>query len=325
MELPQLLQREYLTRRDVLAAGGNDRDIQAARRSGELTRIRSGIYVDSKVWNALRADGKQRVCTHAVLDRLGDGYVATHTSAVAEHRIALYGHDPLETHVTHRAGGTARRENGIVFHTGPIGDEDVVDIDGRLYSKPARALWEHAMINGVENAVVSLDSGLHLKKCVPEALGELAGTFAHWPGSRTARLAVRMCDGRSGSVGESRSRYKFVRHGIPTPELQYEVRKSNGVLIAYTDFAWLKYRHIGEFDGVVKYDTDSSWVENPKFEVFKEKLREDDVRDELWGVSRWGWRQLDPPYLEPWLHGLRLKLEQSERLYGHNAVHIPLS
>lgn len=325
MDLPRIVQREYLTRKDVLADGGNDRDIREARKSGEITVIRAGVYVPTSIWQHLSAGERQRVVTHAVLDRLGDGYAGTHASAVAEHDISLYGNDPGLIHVTHRAGGKARRENRIVFHEGPISDDDLVCIDGRLYAKPARALWEHAMTVGPEEAVVSLDSALHLKKCSMPQLAEFHRAFMHWAGSRTARLAMLLCDGRAGSVGESRSRYKFFRYSIPKPELQYEVRNSSGTLIAVTDFAWLKQRHIGEFDGKLKYDMRSEWVEDPKFEVVKEKYREDAVRDELFGFSRWGWQHLDPPYLEPWLKGLLAKLDRSEHLYGRNAVHIPLS
>lgn len=325
MELPKPIGREFITRSEILAAGGNDRDIRAARRAGEIVRLRHGAYTEARAWQNLRPEERHRVLTHVVLDRLGDGFAATHTSAAAEHNIALYGHDLTVVHVTHRSGGCGRRENGIVFHTGPITDDALVDKDGRHYSAPTRALWETAMIGGVESSVVSLDWALRLRLSSKEALREAGGQFASWSGSRNARLAMSLCDGRSGSVGESRSRYKFYRHGIPAPELQYEIRKSNGILIAYTDFAWLRQRHIGEFDGKLKYDIKSEWVEDPKSELLKEKGREDNVREELWGVSRWGWVDLDPPRLAPWLNGLRFKLDQSERLYGRNAVHIPLS
>ncbi len=324
MDLPKPIVRDFVTRHDVLVAGGDDRDIRAAIRAGEITAVRAGAYVSTNAWLALDAVERHRLRTRIVLHQRGTAYAATHTSSAVEHDIDLYGQDLSVVHLTHRCGGRGRRENGIVYHEGPIGDESLTEIDGALYSNPTRAMWEVALISSVESALVSLDCALRLKSTSKNALHEIGGPFRNWSRSRNARLAILLCDGRSGSVGESRSRYQFVRHGIPAPELQYEVRNSNGILIAYTDFAWLEYRHVGEFDGHVKYDLKSKWVKDPKFEVIKEKLREDEVRDELLGFSRWGWAELDPPRLDPWLRGLQRSLERSRRLYTRNGVHIPL-
>jgi hypothetical protein len=71
------------------------------------------------------------------------------------------------------------------------------------------------------------------------------------PGVPVARRVVAFADGRSESVGESRSRVAIAAAGLPPPELQWSMRLDHGM--AYTDFAWPELRTVGEFDGRVKY------------------------------------------------------------------------
>ena len=73
--------------------------------------------------------------------------------------------------------------------------------------------------------------------------------------------------------------------------LQWRVRCAG--LIAYTDFAWLKQRTIGEFDGKIKYGCLVKPGQDPGDVVFAEKLREDAIRDEDLEVVRWTWAVLD--------------------------------
>jgi hypothetical protein len=123
------------------------------------------------------------------------------------------------------------------------------------------------------------------------ALEEGAGTR----GTRAARRVVAAADGRSESVGESRSRAVMYQLGMPLPDLQVEVRRPDGQLVGRCDFGWRTDRLLGEFDGRVKYGRLLAPGQEPGDAVFAEKRREDALRDEGWGMVRWVWRDLDAP------------------------------
>jgi hypothetical protein len=119
---------------------------------------------------------------------------------------------------------------------------------------------------------------------------ELAGT----PGSRAATRAVTFADGRSESVGESRSRVLLHRLGLAPSALQRTIHSASGLFLGRADFAWEDERVVGEFDGRVKYGRARRPGHDPADVVFEEKRREDAIRDEDWGVVRWTWSDLVP-------------------------------
>ena len=102
-------------------------------------------------------------------------------------------------------------------------------------------------------------------------------------------------DGRSESVGESRSRVILHRWKLAPSALQFEVHSRDGVLLGRSDFAWEVDRLLGEFDGRVKYGRLLRPGQQSGDAVFDEKRREDAIRDEDWGVVRWVWAELGRP------------------------------
>ena len=137
-------------------------------------------------------------------------------------------------------------------------------------------------------------------RALARGLDALADRFARFPGSGHGRTALRLADPRSESVGESVTRVKFFRFGIPIPELQHKVFDSAGtgrhrglLLGADTD-------HLGEFDGKVKYLKYLRPGESPSDCVFREKRREDRMRAGSRGMSRFVWASsCIPPCGEP--------------------------
>jgi hypothetical protein len=116
-----------------------------------------------------------------------------------------------------------------------------------------------------------------------------------WPGTQHLHLVTRLVDGRSGSVGESRSKYFFYANGFPAPELQFPVYDGR-TLVGTTDFAWPALGLLGEFDGRVKYGRLLRPGEDPGDAVFREKRREDLLRRLTgWRVVRLVWADLEHP------------------------------
>ena len=114
------------------------------------------------------------------------------------------------------------------------------------------------------------------------------------------------------------------RHHVPHPELQYIVEDIHGQFIARTDFAWIDARHTGEFDGLAKYGRLNPYATDAGQQITDEKEREDRVRDQNLGMSRWVWAGLDAGVRARTAEGILRGIEQSRRLYTRNATIIPL-
>ncbi len=314
----------YIFRHDLIEYGLRDRDIRLAVRSGLLTRLRHGTYAPTSLVAPLSPEAKHVLVAYAVVDKLGPGVALSHHSAALVHTPQSFGVDLDLIHVTQLSGRHGRKEAGVVFHVGDTSEEDLVEIDGRLIVAPARAAFESACRSSTEAGMVTMSSMMHDGNVAGEELEELGAKWERWPGSRNARLAIRLADGRCESVGESRSLFMFWREGIPRPETQVVIRTKDGQHVARSDFAWLLYRHTGEFDGLFKYGRLNSYARDPGRAITDEKKREDLVRSLMLGMSRWTWAGLDEKRRAATARSILQGLEQSKRLYARNATYIPL-
>lgn len=74
-------------------------------------------------------------------------------------------------------------------------------------------------------------------------------------------------------------RFLFWEYGIPMPALQVRVHDDRGGLVGISDFAWEDAKLLGEFDGKVKYERHLRAGETSADAVFREKRREDLMRE----------------------------------------------
>ena len=318
--------RGYATRAEFLGSGYTDRDLRSAVRTGQLKRLRHGVYVHAAEHAKLTPEQRHSILVRSVADKLGPAVAVSHQSACALHGLAMYGHPLDKVHVTRLDGSAGRTEHGIVHHVGHvIRDNDLEEVNGVLIMKPARAVFEASTVGTVESAIVVMDSGLHRGIVTEHELTDLTGRLWNWQGARGARYALSLADGRSESPGESRSRYLFRREGLPVPDLQVPIYDAYGQLIGYSDFGWLEYRHLGEFDGLIKYGGLPGDPRSPQQVVFDEKRREDAMRSQMLGMSRWTWPEIAPEREHRTAQRIAAEIEQSHRLYTHGRVVIPLS
>jgi hypothetical protein len=269
----------FFTRPQALEFGYDDKAIRRALNARLWVRVRRGAYTFTDLWTGVDAVEQHLTRARAVLRRLPGRVALSHVSAALYHGLDVWDVDLTRIHVTRLDGGAGRTEAGVVHHEGLCLDSDVTEVDGDLVMRPARAALETGLRSTAESAVVVLDSGLHRQAFTPD---ELDATFAYlrqWPGTLRLGLAVRFADGRAESVGESRSRYLCFAHGLPKPELQYAVYDAHGELIGTTDMAWPGHGLLGEFDGRVKYGRLLRPGESPGDAVFREKRREDALRE----------------------------------------------
>lgn len=314
----------YFTRGQALDCGHKDRDLGAAMRVGLIVRLRHGIYAFSNDHKGLDATARHRILANAVADKLGPNVALSHTSASAKWELDLFGVALNSVHVTRLDGSTGRREAGVIYHVGAVAPGDICEVGGRLVVEPFRAVIETATISSIESAMVTASSAMRLNLVSKEALEAGLGPFARWQGGRKASIAIRLSDGRCESVGEVRSLHMFWRERLPRPELQFRVVNDRGIAVARTDFAWLDHRHLGEFDGMVKYGRLNKYPKEPGRAITDEKAREDLARAQRFGMSRWTWPEVNPRQSGATANAIRAGMEQSKSLYLCNRTIIPL-
>lgn len=305
------------SRADAIGSGETDQTLAQARRAGLILRLRRGMYVATAVYDACDGAGRHLMHARAALAAQQGDVVLAGASAAALHGFAVYDQDLETTHLLRLDGGTGRRAAQTSHHhqLPPVTESEIGVFDGVRAVTPARAVWEVACLSSLEGAVVTADAALHLNPALAEALEELQPRFARVRGSRTARLAMQLADARSESAGESVTRVQFHRFGIPMPEPQFEVYDRSGRLIGRSDFGWHGFRHLGEFDGKVKYQKFLRPGESVSDCVVREKRREDEMRAESLGMTRFVWALIMPSRVARTMAELSQALERSRRLY----------
>ncbi|MGY1773103.1 type IV toxin-antitoxin system AbiEi family antitoxin domain-containing protein [Blastococcus sp. SYSU D00813] len=291
---------ELVLRRAALAEGWSDEELDRRIRRGELTRLRPGAYVPPDV--ARDAGRRHRRLVDATLAALRRPAVVSHQSAAVVHGLPLWGVPLGRVHVTRIPPATAEVGRALHCHVARLREDDVVVVDGVAVTGVVRTVLDLARTLPFEAAVVTLDAALHRRRLDPVRLAEGLAELGRVPGVRSATRAVRFADGRSESVGESRSRVLLHHLGMMPSTIQYEVSDAAGTSLGRADFAWEDERVVGEFDGRVKYGGLLRPGQDPGDAVFDEKLREDAIRDRDLGVVRWIWRELTPQVLGPRVH-----------------------
>jgi hypothetical protein len=288
---------ELILRRDLVTTGWTDDELARRRRAGALSRIRRGAYLTGST--AADAATRHRHLIAATAAGLRRDAVVSHQSAALVHGFPLW-RVPLDrVHVTRRPPASTDRSAVLHVHVAGYRDDEVELVDGLLLTDPVRTALDLARTVPFESAVVALDAGLRAKHLVTPAVRERLEEIRGLRGSRAAARAVAASDGRSGSVGETRSRLLLQRMGLAPTGLQFPVLGAGGEPIGWTDFVWEEHRLLGEFDGRMKYGRLLRPGQDPGDAVFDEKRREDAMRGEDWSMVRWTWSEIDERVLGP--------------------------
>lgn len=287
-ELPRLV-----LRRAALAQGYVDDEISRLRRRGEWTALQRGAYVLGDVPAELRS--RHLLAVHATVAGLRTPGVISHASAAALHGLPLWAVPLRRVHITRHPPARSDEGARLRSHVARLPAGDVVAVEDVLVTSPARTVVDLARELPFAPALAIADAALFGRLTTVDQLRTVLEEAGGTRGARAARRVVKAADGRSESVGESRSRAIMMQLGLPTPDLQVEVRTPGGGLIGRCDFCWREARLLGEFDGRVKYGRLLRPGQDPGEAVFLEKQREDAMRDEGWGMVRWIWRELDAP------------------------------
>lgn len=287
-ECPRLVLRPR-----ALAAGLVDDEIRRRRRSGEWVTLQRGAYLVGPQ----PPDQHQRhlLTLEATLAGLRVPAVVSHGSAAALHGLPLWGVPLRQVHITRQPPARSGDDHRLRSHVARLDPDDVVVVGTTPATSVTRTVVDLARSLPFEPALVVADAALANGSTTPALLADALARGAGTRGTRSARRVIAAADGRSESVGESRSRALMIDAGLPVSDLQVEVRGAGGRLIGRCDFGWREHRLLGEFDGQVKYGRLLRRGQGPGDAVFEEKRREDALRDEGWGMVRWVWAELAAP------------------------------
>jgi len=283
-----------ILRSGALAASDNDGEIRRLRRNGQWTSAVRGAYFETSAQPRLTPSDRHRLLIETVLPRLTGTPVVSHLSAAVLHGLPLWRTHLNEVHVTRSPPAKAHRGSMVHSHLSALEADDVVELGHRSVTSPTRTLVDVARFVPFEQAVIAADAALRLGLTTRDQLAERLKRLPRMPGARAAGRVIAFADGRSESVGESRSRVMLHRAGLPEPELHMTVRDGDGKFLGRADFGYRRRRALGEFSGKVMYEGGPR-AEDPGVTVFREKLREDALRTAGWAVVRWTWADLDEP------------------------------
>ena len=284
-------------RRDAIRLGYDDRALARTMKAGTITRIRHGAYVFADQWRGLDEQGRHLLRARAILRTARSHVALSHTTALLVMGVPVWDLPLGEVHLTRLDGRAGRREAGVAQHRGRVIPGDVRASGELLITSPARTALDLTTIADVEHSLPVLDHLLHIKALTKGELRARSAEMNCWPGTLTTDLTIRLADGRSESVGESRASHLFWRGGLPRPQLQYEIVNARGELVARVDFAWPEYGVFLEFDGKAKYEKLRKERESVLDVVLREKKREEMIcRITGWRCVRITWSDLHQPH-----------------------------
>ncbi|QFG69333.1 type IV toxin-antitoxin system AbiEi family antitoxin domain-containing protein [Ornithinimicrobium pratense] len=273
--------------------------VDALVRAKVLVRVRRGSFVLGRAFAGAtaweRAELQARAVGRSLAADPGGHHALSHESALMMHGLPYFGDDGL-VHLVRFDGGRGRHDDTIFVHR-PVEVDWLVTVDGLHVVRPALAALQVAALHGAEAGLVCLDGVLHqaetrdrkdtgerqglahalVEEDIERALQEGFGTA-----TRVVHEVAQLADGRSESVGESRSRWLLQLLGFGPLLLQFPV--DLGDRTVYADLKLGRWAVLIEFDGRIKYGHPDA--------LHTEKLREDALRALGYEVVRLTWGDL---------------------------------
>ncbi|WP_174186038.1 type IV toxin-antitoxin system AbiEi family antitoxin domain-containing protein [Nocardia barduliensis] len=289
MEAPQLI-----SRRQALASGLSDNALHRLCRTGQWSRLRAGHYLNSPA-SGLGATGRHLLLTLATAESTSESAITSHCSAAVLHGMATWGISLDRVHLTRNRINGGRSSRRIVVHSAQVEPDEITLVDDIRVTTPARTVLDIARSEGFEQAVVLGDSALRQGVTTTAELREQLRRARHRPGCRRAARVLGFLDGRSASVGVSRSRLVLRQYGFPAPEVQARVFSDSAICVGRVDFLFPDLGVIGEFDAGAEYRTAARGLRPAAPADNAARLREDQLRALGWAVGRWTWEDLSAP------------------------------
>jgi len=250
-------------------------------RTGKWLMLRRGVLCDAVV--ASETDPTWLNAAAALLV-MGPGSAISHQTAAWLHDLPVKAEPELIRLTRPATSGHGRhRHAGIIERAASLPPEHLSSVDGVVVTNVARTVVDLARHLGFTQAVCVADAALSSGATTHAELLGVREMCETWPGSSKAARALAFADGGGESPLESRSRVVFANAGLPAATLQAEIRLAPDWLV-YVDFLWEQWGVVGEADGRLKYDQAEV--------LWREKRREDRLRELGYEVVRWTWDEI---------------------------------
>jgi hypothetical protein len=261
--------------------------LRALVRSGDLVRLRHGVYATRR---AVNWAGDDPVRAHALAvmaatATVGGTAVASYQSAARLHRLSLL--TPPPGNAVSLTLPPARRWNraqpaDIVFHASELPRKHLTKVHQLPVTTVARTVVDLARTLPFTDAVVVADSALKDERATKPELYQALEESAGWPGVKQARKVIEFADERGESPLESVARVVFTEAGLAPPQLQATIHGDD--FSARVDFLWPDEKVIAEADGLAKYDD--------RQDLLKERDRDHQLSAAGYTVVHFTWKEL---------------------------------
>lgn len=278
-----------ISAQELLARGYSRRAREHAERTGQLYRVRHGVYAlaSELPTGPDQAEAMLEMRSRAAAGSISPGTALSHTSALVLHGLPVHDLDTRRVTTTrHRPGSGSRRSESSICHNLDLADA-VTEVDGIPVTTPARTIVDVARSSPFTGAVCAADEALRRELCSPAELADELDAAAGRVGIARARAVVAFADAGAQSVLESVSRIVISRAGLPMPQLQREFILPDGTSV-YVDMYWEEWGLVGEADGTGKYGIDDG-EESVRRKLRDEKKRQNDIESLGNIVRRWQW------------------------------------
>lgn len=285
------------TRKEAIAFGYHDHAIASLVRTGVWVRVRRGAYVFGSEWAQSGPGERYAILCRAAVRQARTEVILSHISAANEYGAPLWDCGRDRVHLTRPDGHAGRAEAGIVQHRGAVVAGDVVTRNGITLMSATRAALELTTMLDVEHSLVEIDHLLHNGHTTMEQLRTRYESMIGWPDTLATDLILRLADGRSESVGESRARFLCWSQHLPAPIPNFPILDADGNEFARVDLAWPELGVFLEFDGRAKYEVNRRAGESVSDCVVREKQRESRICEITgWRCIRIVWADLYRPH-----------------------------
>lgn len=278
----------------------DDRKLRKLIAAGTWTRVAPGAFARAAEWRTLDPLEQHRARVQEVARRMRRPAVLSHFAAAAIHGMDVLGHWPRLVDVTVPRSSGGRSSGDIRRHTRGLGDPETLDWGIHRVTTPAQTALDLARILPFVEGVAVIDQAIRLERpggslttrSEIEGLWDLGHRHR---GNPRALRAILFANPLAANVRESQSRVVLARLGFPTPRLQERRVLRSGRLV-FGDFYFSDYDHWAELDGRGKYRSPQFGTDREPAEiVIDEKNRENEIRREVRGFSRWEPADADRP------------------------------
>lgn len=282
--------------------GWTRRDLARGVGSGELVRIKRGIYAAPEKLTR----GREHARLARVVASANPESVVSHTSAAVLHGLPFQRSSLGRVHVTRSGPGHGKATTHLVVHRATLADDEWEVRDGVRLTTLERTVADLARRAPYGWGVAAADAALR-RQADPARLAAYVEAGRRVAGNGRLRAVLAFADARAESALESLSRVAMFQAGLPTPTLQFQVVNGDGEWVATSDFGWPDHQLVGEADGRLKYEVGARRGTSPTDVALAEKARDESIRQCGWWVTHWGWAEANDPAALATLLGRRLR------------------